>query len=252
MDEIVAALAEEHEELASILRGLDEPDWLRPSRCVGWTVADVVTHLEQSDRMALGSLRGEFAAVVAELTNGLAPASSVDEGAELLVASRRGRSGDEVRATWQATASALQHALAGGDPHQRVEWVAGTLSARTLAATRLAEAWIHTGDVAAAFDIEVMPTDRLRHIARLAWRTLPYAFGRDGRALAGPVAFRLTGPAGDPWDFVPEGEPAMTTVRGNATDLCLVAARRVEPDQTALVAEGPDAAAVLALVRTYA
>jgi hypothetical protein len=35
-------------------------------------------------------------------------------------------------------------------------------------------------------------------------------------------------------------------------ELCLVAARRVDPADTALEAEGPDARAVLELVRTYA
>ena len=44
----------------------------------------------------------------------------------------------------------------------------------------------------------------------------------------------------------------MTTVRGSAAELCDVAGRRVEPAATDLVAEGPDGAAVLELVRTYA
>ena len=83
------------------------------------------------------------------------------------------------------------------DPHARVTWVAGELSIHTLATTRLAETWIHTGDVADAVDVMLVPTDRLRHIARLAWRTLPYAFGRAGRELSGPVAFELIGPDGE-------------------------------------------------------
>ena len=64
------------------------------------------------------------------------------------------------------------------DLSTRVRWVAGDLSARTLATTRLAETWIHTGDIASAIGIEPVATDRLRLIARLAWRTLPYAFDR--------------------------------------------------------------------------
>ena len=99
--------------------------------------------------------------------------------------------------------------------------------------------------------VEVPPSERLRLIARLAWRTLPYAFGVAGLTLAGPVAFRLVSPGGDPWEFLPE-EPAITTIRGPATDLCAVAARRIDPAATALHGDGPDVAAVLALVRTYA
>jgi uncharacterized protein (TIGR03084 family) len=132
-----------------------------------------------------------------------------------------------------------------------VPWVAGDLAVRTLATTRLAETWIHTGDVAHALGVDLAPTDRLRLIARLAWRTIPYAFGRDGRELHGPVAFHLRGPSGDAWDFDPD-EPAVTTITGDAHELCLVAARRVDPSDTSLAGEGPDADAVLQLVRTYA
>ena len=50
---------------------------------------------------------------------------------------------------------------------------------------------------------------------------------------------------------MPPEEPR-TVVRGDALDLCLVAARRRDPATTSLRATGPDAAAVLELVRTYA
>jgi uncharacterized protein (TIGR03084 family) len=132
-----------------------------------------------------------------------------------------------------------------------VRWVAGDLTARTLATTRLAETWIHTCDVAEALGRPLAPSDRLRHVARLAWRTIPYAFARAGRPPPGPVAFELTGPGGERWSWHPDG-PARTTITGDAFELCRVAARRVTPDRTALVGEGPDAAAVLELVRTYA
>ena len=105
--------------------------------------------------------------------------------------------------------------------------------------------------MAAAFGRVLAPTDRLRHVARLAWRTLPYAFARAGRELTGPVAFELRGPDGGAWDFVPDSLP-LTTIRGDGTELCLVAARRVDPRDTRLRGEGPDANAVLELVRTYA
>jgi len=65
------------------------------------------------------------------------------------------------------------------------------------------------------------------------------------------VAFRLVSPGGDAWDFLPE-DPAVTTISGSAAELCAVAARRVEASATSLRGEGPDAADVLALMRTYA
>ena len=147
--------------------------------------------------------------------------------------------------------TSLRAALVETDPHRRVDWVAGQLSARTLTVTRLAETWIHTGDVADAVGVTLTPGERLQHVARLAWRTLPYAFARAGRDLHGPVVFELDGPSGARWSFVPEDEPT-TTIRGDGVELCLVAARRVDPEATGLRGEGPDAADVLELVRTYA
>jgi len=122
---------------------------------------------------------------------------------------------------------------------------------RTLVTTRLAETWIHTRDVADGLGIELEPSDRLQYVARLAWRTLPYAFARAGRELSGPVAFELRGPRGNEWRFTPDEQP-LTTIRGPGADLCLVAARRADPNDTSLTGDGPDAAAVLELVRTYA
>jgi uncharacterized protein (TIGR03084 family) len=250
-DAIVAALADQQAELSGLLSDFDEPDWQRPSRCEGWTVADVVLHLAQTDELAFASVCGRFAEAVGEIAGGPRSAASVDDGAALMVARDRGLPGAAVRDRWQTSAEALRGVLAGCDPHQRVVWVAGELSVRTLATTRLAETWIHTGDVAAAMGTVLEPADRLWHIARLAWRTLPYAFGRAGRELSGPVSFELRAPAGHPWDFLPDSE-ALTTIRGEAAELCLVAARRADPADTALRGEGPDAQAVLSLVRTYA
>ena len=74
---------------------------------------------------------------------------------------------------------------------------------------------------------------------------------RDGRELAGPVAFDLQAPSGGRWRFVPDTQP-VTIIEGPGADLCLVAARRVAVADTSLSGTGPDARAVLELVRTYA
>ncbi|MEJ7585867.1 MAG: hypothetical protein WKF43_17690 [Acidimicrobiales bacterium] len=70
--------------------------------------------------------------------------------------------------------------------------------------------------------------------------------------LAGPVAFDLQGPDGARWEFAAHDEPPRTTIRGGAVELCLLAGRRAKPSETGLRGEGPDAGAVLELVRTYA
>ena len=254
MDEILTALAEQVDELDGLVSGLDEDGWERPSRCAGWSISDVLLHLSQTNEMTVASAERRFTEEAAAFGNrvGTAPAgASVDDLAGMAVAAERGRPGKEVYDRWRASSAAQAAALGACEAGTRLPWVAGDLAAITLATTRLAETWIHSGDVAAGLGRELSPGARLRPIARLAWRTLPYAFTQAGKAMAGPVALRLTAPDGTDWEFDPD-EPAATTVSGPALDFCLVAARRTPPSETALTATGPDAAAVLELVRTFA
>ena len=245
--DLAGALAAEHDAFGARLSDLAAHDWRAPTRCEGWTVADVVLHVSQSDELAIASLTGRLAEVVA----GFRTSGTVDDAAAAIVRASRQLSPRQIHDQWSARSNELRSLMADDDDGRRVPWVVGELSVRTLAATRLAEAWIHGGDVADALGIAVEPTERLRHVARLAWRTLPYAFTRAGQELHGPVRFVLEGPAGITWDFAPD-EPPASTIRGDGAELCLVAARRVTADLTGLRGEGPDAEAVLALVRTYA
>ncbi len=251
MDDSVIALAGQQAELSGLLDGLANDDWRAPTRCVGWDIADVVLHLAQTDEMAVASATGRYAEHLVEVAGDIGPVDSVDAGAALMVERERAVAPTELRARWSTGAARLTEVLGAMDLSTRVVWVAGELSTRTLATTRLAETWIHTGDVAHALGITLAPTDRLRLIARLAWRTVPYAFAAAGRTMTGAVAFQLSSPSGKSWDFLPDA-PALTTIRGRAEDLCAVAARRVDAADTSLTGEGPDADAVLALVRTYA
>ena len=256
MTEELDALAAQHDELADLVADLDERAWAAPSRCPGWSVADVVLHLAQTDEMALASLDDRLPEHLDTLAAAWSAgaASSVDDGAGLLVEAERGELGaEQVHRRWLDASAGVRRRLAERGDSERVQWVAGTLSVRTLATTRLAECWIHSGDVADGLGVELAPTDRLRLIARLAWRTLPYAFTRAGEEPPGPVAFELTGPSGDHWRFADDAAArSATTVRGTALDLCRVAGQRASADDTDLVATGPDADAVLALVRTFA
>lgn len=252
MEDLLIALASQHTELAELVDACSHDDWERPTRCEGWDVGSVLVHLAQTDEFAIASGRGEldhhphgFMGPREQQT------ISVDEAATAQVAVDRGAGGDAIRQRWHEASQAMRAMFESGDPHARVTWVSGKLSLQTLAATRLSECWIHTGDIAAALGTELAPTDRLRHIARLAWRTLPYAFERAAAEMSGPVALELLGPNGDQWVF-DSGPAAVTTIRGSAAEFCEVAARRIAPEATDLVGEGPDATAVLRLVRTYA
>lgn len=248
MQKIVEALAAQHAELDGLLTGLDADGWAAPTRCPGWSVADVVLHLAQTDELGTASAQGRLVEVAGhwiDRTRG-----SVDKAAEVAVAAERGLAPADLLARRRAAGSAECAALLACNPAVRCNWVVGDLSARTLATTRLAECWIHTGDVAAALGVQLAPTDRLWHITRLAWLTLPYAFSLAGLGPPGSLLITLDSPSGRTWSF---GEDyGATKVTGTAEDFCLLAARRLDPAQARVTAEGPDADAVLAHVRTYA
>jgi uncharacterized protein (TIGR03084 family) len=250
VEEIVAAVTEQQAELDGLVAGLDEAGWSTPSACEGWSVSDVLLHLAQTNEMATGSARGDRARVMARMNEGLRAATDVDDGAALMVEKERGASGAEVFERWQTSCRDLREALLGCDPSARVTWVAGQLAARTLGSTRLAETWLHTHDIADGLGVGLVPGERLQHVARLAWRTIPYAFQRAGEEPPGSVAFRLTSPAGAPWDYGDDDSP--TRITGDGVELCLVAGQRLDAADTGLVGEGPDAAEVLRLVRTFA
>jgi uncharacterized protein (TIGR03084 family) len=251
VDSVVKALTDQQAETAIVLEGVTIAEAERATRCVGWSVADVLLHLAQSDEMAITSLTDGFGAAAVDNTSGWGGGTSVDESVAVMVERERGAPFEDVVNRWRLAAAALVATLGGMDLSTRVPWVAGNLSARTLATTRMSETWIHTQDIADAIGVDLVPSDRLKLIARLAWRTLPYAFHSSGLTMAGPVAFRLIGPSGERWEFLPDG-PEMTTISGSAVELCAVAARRIDPAATTLAGEGPDVADVLALVRTYA
>jgi uncharacterized protein (TIGR03084 family) len=253
-------LAAEQERLEKILSGLVEAQWTSPSGAEGWTIADVVLHLAQSEEgvevtTARRPLRAGLGAVAGTTT---------DEWAAERVRLERAAPA-EVFARWQRARQAALAAVRAADPDQPLEWVTGPVKPATLATTRLAEHWAHGLDITGPLGIEFPDTERLRHIAWLAHRTLPYALSLAGQP---PVAVRceLTGPDGtgpdgpspdgpaldgaDTWRFGPaDAESAIT---GTAGEFCRVAAQRLDPAKSGLRASGPHGATALRVLRTYA
>lgn len=251
MDDAVEALRAQQDELAAYVRDADDAALLLPSRCDGWTVADVLLHLAQTNEMAVASVEGRLREFVDQVASDLPQTGSIDDWAGALVDLQRADPGS-ARDRWLTSADDQADAFGACAPDARVEWVAGELAARSLATTRLTETWIHTVDVAVAFGPPPAPTDRLWHTARLTWRTIPYALGQEGIVASGPVAFSLDAPDGSTWNFGAPDSATTTVVTGTALDLCTVAGQRGSADGTSLAATGPDADAVLRLMRTFA
>lgn len=242
------ALRDQVDELSDVVSGLTDTELATPSACPGWTVSDVLVHLAQTNELAVASVEGRFRDVARGWDSG--GAADVDEWAGAAVELSSRRSGPAVRSWWQESADEMVAAFSAIDPRARVEWVVGDMAARTLCTTRLSETWIHTLDIADGLGVEVPPTARLWHVARLVHRTIPYAFGRAGRSAPSAVRFELVAPDGAVWTFGPD--EAATVISGPAVDLCLVAGQRADRAARSLTATGPDGDAVLDLVRTFA
>ena len=238
-------LAAEEERLEKILSSLDEVQWGSASAADGWTIADVVLHLAQSEEAAAatashGTLRGALGTVAGETTDARADAAVKMERAAPA----------EVFARWQRARQAALAAMRAADPDQPVEWMVGTIKPATLATTRLAEHWAHGLDIAGPLGAGFPDTDRLEHIAWLAHRTLPYAFSLAGQE---PAAVRcsLTAPDGvTAWTF--GREDAESEISGSAGAFCRVAAQRQDPAASGLQATGAHGATALRVLRTYA
>ena len=240
---IIDDLEAEEERLESILDGLDDAAWRSPSAAEGWSVADVVLHLAQSeDAVVLSAVGGDgFARLRAE-------ASSVDDGADRMVQAERAEPAAAFE-RWKASRRAALSGLRTADPQRPVPWVTSGIKPATLATTRLAEHWAHGLDITRPLGVPFADTDRLRHIAWLAHGTLPYAFALAGED-AHPVYCEVTGPSGDTWRYGPAD--AESTITGPAGAFCRVGAQRLAPEDSGLVASGPHGQAALRVLRTYA
>jgi uncharacterized protein (TIGR03084 family) len=237
-------LEAEQDRLDGVLGTLGPDEWGRWSAAAGWNVSDVVLHLAQTEEFVVASVKGDPAPFARDPGRG----GSVDEFAARRVEDERS-SRDAVYQRWRTARHAALDALRGCPPGTRLPWATSPLSPAALATTRLAEHWAHALDITGPLGVAYPDTARLRHIAWLAVRTLPYAFALSGLT-ARPVRCELTGPDGERWEFGPAD--AESRISGTAGAFCRVAAQRLAPEASGLTATGPDAATALRVVRTYA
>jgi uncharacterized protein (TIGR03084 family) len=238
--DVLDDLEAEHLGLEAILDLLDDEQWAVPSAAQGWSVADVVLHLAQTDEAVVASCAGEPQLSVEGV--------STDELVERWVQADRAP-GAVVYPRWRAGWRAALAALRGADQNRRYPWAATPLRPQVLATTRIAEHWAHGLDITEPLGIAFPDSDRLRHVAWLGHRTLPYALSLTGQPPL-PVRCELTAPDGSLWRL---GEPdAPTLVTGTAGAFCRVGAQRLAPADSGLTVAGPGAGIVLPALRNYA
>jgi uncharacterized protein (TIGR03084 family) len=158
---IFGDLAAEQDRLENILADLDETGWMSASGAAGWTIADVVLHLAQSEEAVTATVTG----VDLRTGMGAVAGDTMDERAAEAV--RRERSASlEVFGRWQRARRQAASALRDADPQRPVEWVGGPVKPATLATTRLTEHWAHGLDITVPLGLELPDTERLRPVRR--------------------------------------------------------------------------------------
>ena len=237
-------LSAEQDALEAVLAALDQDVWCHPSGAAGWTVADVVLHLAQTEEYVIASVTGNEAALLIRDRDG----PPLDELMDRLVAAQRCAPPTTVFSRWQ---TARRAALAGlrACPPMALRWATTPLTPRTLATTRLAEHWTHALDIIVPLGITYPDTMRLWHVAWLAHRSLPYAFAI-AEEQAAPVRCELLAPDGQMWQFGPADAPSL--IAGPVGTFCRVGARRLPAEQSGLTVAGPHGATALRVLRTYA
>lgn len=240
---VIDDLEAEEDRLEAILAALDPHEWATPSLAAGWTVSDVVLHLAQTEEAAAATVKTPV-----DGREQATEARGVDDVAERMVEAERAAP-QEVFDRWRRARHAALAAMRDADPGSLVQWIGGSLKPATLATTRLAEHWAHGLDIAGGLDAPFPDTDRLRHIAWLGHRTLPYAFQLAGQEPQ-DVYCELTAPSGLVWTFGPPAAPS--SIRGTAGAFCRVGAHRLRPEDSGLVTTGPGGATALGLLRNYA
>jgi uncharacterized protein (TIGR03084 family) len=244
--ELVVDLVHEQEELREICARLGRDDWLVPTPARGWDVRDTIAHLADTDEIAIDTIDDGPRSLNRFVTQF---ASSKDVTLWGVLRGRR-RSGADVLAWWERTSALECERLSSLDSTTRVPWGLG-MGRPAFVTARLMETWAHGLDVRAAVGAPSVDTDRLRHIAFLATRALPYAFSFAGRALpATPLRVEIELPSGDVWTHGPADAP--DTITGPAGEYCRVFVQRMPLSEAhGLVATGAGAREALLVARAF-
>ncbi len=242
---ILADLVAEQQGLDQYLQSKRDRDWKTSTPAAGWNVHDQVSHLAFFEEYA-------YNAIVEDGT-ALSDAADYPTAADFTAAgAARGRQmrPGEVIEWWRGTRAKVVDALSRSKPEDRIPWFVGDMSAKAFATARLMETWAHGLDIHAAFKDEVEDGPRIRHIAWLGWRALPYAFQLAGEVYSKPVRVEVIGPAYAKWVFGPEDTDQL--IKGPAGDWCRVAVQRMKARDSRLTAHGDVAEKALLVARAYA
>ncbi len=242
MREILSDLVAEQQFLDQFLQRITLKDWDRATPAKGWTIRDTISHLADTEELAAAAI-----ARTADLTP-YRSSENLDELNQVAVARGRKMRPQDVIEWWRGGRAKVVEPLSHMKASERIEWFSGSISARTLATTRLMETWAHGLDIYAAMGADVEDTQRIRHVCWLGWKTLPYAFKIADEDYV-PIRVEVIGPGYAKWVYGPED--ATDVIKGSASDFARLVVRRIAPDKTRLKVTGDGAEKAMKLARAY-
>ena len=251
MREILSDLVAEEQSLDQFLQGLHERDWKLPTMAPGWSIHDTISHLAFTEWAATEAIEGEGPGAI--------PRDDIDAWTAQGVIEGRPKRYQEVIEWWRSGRAAVVDALSKKAPDDRIEWVLAPMSAKAFATLRLMETWAHGLDIKMALtdrfkgepeEDPLNDTPRLRHVAWLAHRMLPYSFDLAGEEFPDSgIRVELMGPNYARWVYGPAD--AENVIKGIAGEWCRVAVQRLDVSATNLKAEGDQAEVALRVARAY-
>jgi uncharacterized protein (TIGR03084 family) len=242
--------------LDAVLATLDGDDWHKDTPAEGWDTRDTVGHLADTNDIMHSSVTGGPRDLMAEASRAageqadLTRETAVDAFTAWQMEKVRTMSGPQVHAWWHEATVRLLDLLTTLDPKGRYLWGPNMVSPMSLGSARMMETWAHSLDIHGAHGVPFVHTDRVRHVAFLGWRAIPYAFGLVGLEAPGSVRLELAAPSGAELVYGPDDAP--NVIRGAATDWAYVVSRRDRDGAAArLEAIGPDAATAIKHGRAF-
>ena len=244
MDEAVAELAAEHAATDAVLAGLSDEQWLLPTPAEGWDIRDQVSHLADTNDICVDTVTGGPRPLNEEALKYSSPEAFTQSGVD------KGRAMTPLAVLdwWRTSAARNREVLLEKDARDRVPWGLG-MSAKMMATARMMETWAHAGDIRGGLGLEPSATPRLRSVAFLTLRAVPYALSyAKVEQPSGTLRAALTYD-GETWDF--GADDADNVITGDALEFCRLGIRRITRADTSLKAEGPLADAALDNLRAF-
>lgn len=197
-------------ELVSLLRGLNDADWSRPTLARQWTVKEIAAHLLDTDLRRLSSQRDGYRPAP--------PAQEIGDYRDLVAFLNR------LNASWVEAAKRLSPRVLTdllewsgprvaelfaslppeGPAHIAVAWAGEEQSANWMDAGReYTEKWHHQAQIREAVGAPGLNSRRwLGPVLELSMYALPYAFRNVEAARGSAFGVRIEGEAGGAWHIV--------------------------------------------------